>query len=124
MTVDELITDDETWRLVWERTLSHAERHEIAMSVLRRRPPADPFERRLAAALAHRWRRHAAVLTVPYLLWSLFWGAIGWHSVALHGLPTAALPVVCTVVGVASIAACVAFWRRMRLLTATLQDGV
>lgn len=119
--VDDVAWDAQTWHLVWERTLSHAERHEIGMAVLRRRVPADPFERRLARELAKRWERHALWLMVLYALWTAFWGAVGWHSVGVRGLHTAALPVICAAIGAASILLCLTFRRRLRVLGVALE---
>lgn len=102
--------DDRLWREVWERNLDAVERHHLAMDVLRRRVPGGLFEARVATELARQWRRHARNLGIGYLLWSVFWGLITYHTVTarqeFHGLPVAMLAI-----GLIAIGAVVAFRR-------------
>lgn len=98
--------DDELWDLVWERNLTHVERHTIAMAVWRRRAPDSRFEHMVAAELARRWRRHAVYLVGLYGLWTLFWGSIAFATPP-PGSEATTLPGVCAAVGVALIACCV-----------------
>ena len=109
--------DDVLWDRVWERTLDQVERHDIAVAVLRRRLPRRPAEARIALELARRWRRTAASLSVMYGLWSLFWGGIGWTSAATGGVATQ-VPLWCAGVGIAAIAGCLLFHRRLRRFVA------
>ncbi len=113
---DEFTWDDRLWDQVWKRTLSHVERHSIAMAVLRRRLPTDAFQERIARELANRWSRHAVTLGSVYLLWTLFWGAIGWSEFRVNGAQHIGLPAGCAVVGVIAVAACGLFRRAMRRL--------
>jgi hypothetical protein len=113
---DSFVWDDRTWEQVWERTLDHVERHHIAMSVLRRRLPDTPLERRVARELAQRWARHAVFLAVVYGLWTLFWAAIGWDMTGRYGAATARLPMVCAGIGGAAVTVCLAFCRSMAAL--------
>lgn len=113
---DGFIWDDRTWDRVWERVLNPVERHDIAMAVLRRRLPVTAFERRIAVELARRWRRHALALALLYLLWTVFWGAVGWDTLRLYGGEPARVPLGCAVVGMAAIVACVAFRARLKPL--------
>jgi peptidoglycan/LPS O-acetylase OafA/YrhL len=98
--------DDELWDHVWERNLTHVERHTLAMALVRRQPPDTTFDRLVAAELARRWRRHALWLVTLYGLWSVFWGGIALTAPPAGAEPTA-LPAWCVVVGVLAIAACV-----------------
>lgn len=104
--------DDELWDHVWERNLTHVERHTIAMALLRRQPPDTTFDRLIAAELARRWRRHALWLVLLYGLWSLFWGAIALTAPPPDADPTM-LPAWCVVVGLAMITACVGARRHL-----------
>ncbi|MPZ71674.1 MAG: hypothetical protein GEU74_00335 [Nitriliruptorales bacterium] len=116
--------DDLLWYQVWERNLSQLERHAIAMAVLRGRVPADPFEGRVALELARRWRRHAVSLSLLYLLWSLFWSVIGWDAVHRYGGEALGLPLACTILGAAAVAACLLFRRRLRAILRLDEFGV
>lgn len=109
--------DDKTWDEVWERLLDQFERHNIAMAVLRGRLPSTTFERGIALELARRWRRHAVTLAVVYSVWTAFWSAIGWDAVQRYGTSAAGVPLWCAAIGVAAIAACGIFRRRMLRLT-------
>lgn len=115
---DSFVWDDHTWDQIWERTLNQAERHHIAMSVLRRRLPSTPLEQRVARELARRWGRRAVTLSVVYALWTLFWGGIGWTGVRLHGAAEAAVAIGCTAVGALAVIACLGFRHSMGRLQA------
>ncbi len=119
MTGDGFVWDDKTWDHVWERVLNPVERHHIAVSVVRRRVPEDPFERRIAVELARRWQRHALFLASLYLLWSAFWAAIGFDSVTAFGASAARLPFGCAALGIAAVTGCLAFRRRITRFVVT-----
>lgn len=104
--------DDELWDHVWERNLSHVERHTLAMSLLRRTPPDTAFDRLVAAELARRWRRHALWLVALYGLWSLFWGGIA-LTPPPTGVEASTLPLWCAAIGVVAIAVCVGARRHL-----------
>lgn len=106
--------DEHLWRDVWERNLNAVERHSIAMTVWRRRRPSNHFEALVALELARRWRRHTVFLATVYGLWTLFWGALAWHDLRLHDTFETLLSPTCAAIGVAAIAACMAFNWRMR----------
>ena len=106
--------DDYLWREVWERNLDHVERHNVAMSVWRRRAPEDPFESLVGWELAHRWRQRARNLAVVYLVWTAFWGLMAYAGLGSSEPVALRLPLCLTVLGVAGIALCFAFRRRMR----------
>lgn len=111
---DDALRDDRVWDRVWERMLDPVERHAIAVSVLRRRPPTDLFEARIAVELARRWRRQARNLIVLYGLWSLFWGSISlsdWRADAVF--QTGPAPYLAAV-GALLIAGCLAVRWRLR----------
>lgn len=98
--------DEELWDHVWERNLTHVERHTIAMAVWRRRVPDTRFEHVIAAELARRWRRHAVHLVGLYALWTLFWGSLAFATPP-PGSEATPVPGVCAAVGLGLIAGCV-----------------
>jgi len=102
------VWDDRLWQEVWDRHLSAVERHALAMDVLRRRWPPDPFERSVVAELARQWRRTARVLAVAWSVWVLFWGGIAVSDPAL------ALAWAMASVGLLVDAAVRVFLRRLR----------
>lgn len=106
--------DDRLWYHIWERNLSAAERHAIAMSVWRRRRPADRFEAMVAFELARRWRRHGLSLAFVYGLWTLFWGSIAVRDFRLDAAFESLVTPVCALIGVAAILACFTVRRRLR----------
>lgn len=111
---DDALRDDRVWDRVWERMLGPVERHEIAVSLWRRRPTREVFEARIAVELARRWRRQIRNLMVLYGLWCLFWGSLSfsdWRADAAFSTP---LPPSLTTAGMLAIAACVAAHRRLR----------
>lgn len=110
---DELLSDDRLWDRVWERMLSPVERHSIAVAVWRRRALRDPFESRIAAELAVRWRRHARNLAVVYALWTAFWGLIAVSDWRADGDWESLLCPTLSAIGAAAVAAC--FFVRARL---------
>jgi hypothetical protein len=93
--------DDRTWDEVWERVLDRAERHAIAMAVLRRRLPGGAMEDRIAVELSRRWVRKALSLAVLYLTWTLFWGALA------PRVDDPPVPAWCAAVGVLAVGACI-----------------
>jgi hypothetical protein len=111
---DGLLSDDRAWEQVWDQTLSHVERHAIAMAVVRRRLPRTPLEGRVALELARRWSRQAVTLGIVYAVWSLFWGAIAWDSIQRYGAGAGRVAIGCCAVGLAAITCCVLFRQRMR----------
>ncbi len=104
--------DDQLWDHVWERNLSHVERHTIAMAVWRRRAPDTRFEHMIAVELCRRWRRHVVYLVGLYGLWTLFWGGIAATAPPAGAEPTT-LPAACVAVGLTVIAGCLAFRRHL-----------
>lgn len=114
--------DDQLWDLVWERQLTGPERNFIARAVWFDRPLPDPFEARIGAELARRWRRQCISMSVLFGVWTLFWGAL-----TLDDLPERLLwdPPVApanTLLGMLVIVGCIAVFRRMgnRPLTARI----
>lgn len=104
--------DDELWNLVWERRMSHPERHGVARTVWFRRVPDDPFEARVATELNRRWRRRCWGLALLYLVWTMFWGLLTVEFLRDPPMVDPPLPVWNTVFGLAAVAACVAArWR-------------
>lgn len=99
---------------VWERNLTHVERHNIAMTVWHRRHPDTHFDLLVALELARRWRRHVRFLIVLYGLWTLFWGSIAFHAARVDA-PASPLPVACATLGLMAITACVVVRRRLRV---------
>lgn len=113
--------DDRLWAEVWERHLSPLERHALAMDLLHRRWPPDPFERSVVAELARQWRRTARGLAVLWAVWVLFWG-----NIAVTAPPTLdprVLPWVMTALGLVVIAGAIALRRRVRGAAQGPPDG-
>jgi hypothetical protein len=102
---DSFLLDDRTWQRLWDQILSPVERHHIAMSVLRRRLSSDPLEARVSLELARRWGRKCRFLAIVYLIWTVFWGAVGWAD------PPLAMPMGAAAFGVVAITCCLAFRR-------------
>ena len=112
-----LVWDDDLWEEVWERQLTHVQRHTIAMEVTwHRRLPDDLFFARVGAEMARRWRRRARNYAIVYGLWTLFWGAIAYQMFVVEHAqdphPTLVAPAL-ALLGVAAIAVCVALRRRL-----------
>lgn len=104
--------DDRLWAEVWDRHLSPVERHALAMDVLRRRWPPDPFERSVVSELARQWRRNARGLAVAWGVWVLFWGNLAVNAPLTTG--PRALPWTMAWVGLVVVAGSLAFRRRLR----------
>ncbi|MDX1659713.1 MAG: hypothetical protein R3343_12900 [Nitriliruptorales bacterium] len=105
--------DDRLFEEVWERHLNVAERHGIAMRVLRRQLPDEIFEARVATELSRQWRRRARNLAVLYMLWTIFWAALTWKAWDARGM-VSGLTVSCVLVGVAAVAVCFGLRRYLR----------
>jgi hypothetical protein len=109
---EDIAWDDVTWQRVWDVGLDPVERHGIAMAVLRNRPPREAFEGRVALELASRWGRRAVTLSIVYLVWSAFWGALllkarWWQGVEFN------VAFGCTLLGLLAVATCLHFRRRV-----------
>lgn len=104
--------DDHLWDHVWERNLSHVERHTIAMTVWRRQRPDTRFDQVVALELARRWRRHTWYLIALYGLWTVFWASITVHALRV-AVEVSPLPTACAAFGLLLIAMCVAARRRL-----------
>lgn len=69
--------DDRMWEDVWERTIGPADRHRLAMALLRREQPDDRLAHRLQPELARRWRRSCVNYALGWGVFATFWLVIG-----------------------------------------------
>lgn len=106
--------DDSLWDEVWERSMGHIERHNVALSVFRHEPPEDPFAMRIGFELAHRWRARARNLGVVYGLWTIFWAVMAYAGSDRVRPPGPGVPIGLATVGVVAVILCLAFHYWMR----------